>query len=137
MEFNDSRILNKSLFDEHCLSLRSIQRIEKVAERKEIDISVFGQHNCGKSTLANALLGEEWVNAGMQVVILTILQGLHPNHFHNKIITSHWSTITKVHFNQIVQVLQSWRLSWYFLPQKLVHCQKVAFLTLCLNEIQE
>ena len=26
--------------------------------RKEICISVFGQHNCGKSTLLNSLLGD-------------------------------------------------------------------------------
>jgi ribosome biogenesis GTPase A len=26
-------------------------------ERKDINISVFGQHNCGKSTFINALMG--------------------------------------------------------------------------------
>lgn len=57
MEFNESKIWDKPLLDEH--ALKSIKRTERIAERQEIDISVFGQHNCGKSTLINALMGEE------------------------------------------------------------------------------
>lgn len=34
-------------------------KTNEVLEMKDICISVFGQHNCGKSTLLNALIGEE------------------------------------------------------------------------------
>ena len=45
------------LFDEKML--KSMREMEKMVDQKEIFISMFGQHNCGKSTLTNALLGEE------------------------------------------------------------------------------
>ena len=32
---------------------------ELLQERKEISISVFGQHNCGKSTFIDALIGDK------------------------------------------------------------------------------
>ena len=36
-----------------------VQQTNQVLEKKDICISVFGQHNCGKSTFLNALIGEE------------------------------------------------------------------------------
>ena len=45
------------LFDEKCI--KSMREMERMVDQKEIFISMFGQHNCGKSTLTNALLGEE------------------------------------------------------------------------------
>ena len=37
----------------------SMKEMEVVIERKEIFICVFGLQNCGKSTLLNAVLGDE------------------------------------------------------------------------------
>lgn len=59
IQCSESKLLNKSFFDERTLSLDSLRRMERIAERKEVDISVFGQQNCGKSTLTNALVGDE------------------------------------------------------------------------------
>ena len=39
--------------------IRALTNTNEVLEQKDICISVFGQHNCGKSTLLNALIGEE------------------------------------------------------------------------------
>ena len=36
-----------------------IEQTMSVLREKDICISVFGQHNCGKSTFLNALIGEE------------------------------------------------------------------------------
>ena len=38
--------------------LQAMMKTNEVLEWKEICISVFGVHNCGKSTLLNALIGE-------------------------------------------------------------------------------
>ena len=38
---------------------RSVEQTMHVVDQKDICISVFGQHNCGKSTFLNALIGEE------------------------------------------------------------------------------
>ena len=38
--------------------LKSMQEMEKIIDHKAIFISVFGQHNCGKSSFLNALMGE-------------------------------------------------------------------------------
>ena len=40
-------------------ALQALIRTNEVLDLKDICISVFGQHNCGKSTLLNALIGEE------------------------------------------------------------------------------
>ena len=39
--------------------LQRLDRTSDMLDQKEICISVFGQHNCGKSTLLNALIGDE------------------------------------------------------------------------------
>ena len=39
--------------------LKDVLKADEMLEMKEICISVFGQHNCGKSTLINAFIGEE------------------------------------------------------------------------------
>ena len=39
--------------------VQAIMKTMEILELKDICISVFGQHNCGKSTLLNALLGDE------------------------------------------------------------------------------
>ena len=39
--------------------VRDLETIEKILKDKEICISVFGHHNCGKSTLLNAFIGDE------------------------------------------------------------------------------
>ena len=36
-----------------------VEQTMSVLKEKDICISVFGQHNCGKSTFLNALIGEE------------------------------------------------------------------------------
>ena len=36
-----------------------VEQTMDVLKEKDICISVFGQHNCGKSTFLNALIGEE------------------------------------------------------------------------------
>ena len=36
-----------------------VQQTKHMLEEKDICISIFGQHNCGKSTFLNALIGEE------------------------------------------------------------------------------
>ena len=36
----------------------SIEETKRVLDQKDICISVFGQHNCGKSTFLNALIGD-------------------------------------------------------------------------------
>ena len=49
-------------FGEHIVSKELIQnltRTNEVRRKKDICINVFGLHNCGKSTLLNALIGEE------------------------------------------------------------------------------
>ena len=38
---------------------QDLKKIKQILEQKDISISVFGKHNCGKSTLLNALLGDE------------------------------------------------------------------------------
>lgn len=38
---------------------RSMEETMRTVDQKDICISVFGQHNCGKSTFLNALIGEE------------------------------------------------------------------------------
>ena len=38
--------------------LKSIEEIKRVLDQKDICISVFGQHNCGKSFFLNALIGD-------------------------------------------------------------------------------
>ena len=37
----------------------SIEETKQVLDQKDICISVFGHHNCGKSTFLNALIGDE------------------------------------------------------------------------------
>ena len=36
---------------------KEVQQIKKSMDENEIMVNVFGQHNCGKSTFLNALLG--------------------------------------------------------------------------------
>ena len=36
-----------------------VEQTLNVLKKKDICISVFGQHNCGKSTFLNALIGDE------------------------------------------------------------------------------
>ena len=38
---------------------KALMKTNEVVEQKDICISVFGSHNCGKSTLLNAFIGEE------------------------------------------------------------------------------
>ena len=38
---------------------KALTKTNEIFEQKDICISVFGQHNCGKSTLLNAFIGEE------------------------------------------------------------------------------
>ena len=38
---------------------QDLKKIKQILEQKDISISVFGKHNCGKSTLLNVLLGDE------------------------------------------------------------------------------
>ena len=35
-----------------------MEEAKRVLDQRDICISVFGQHNCGKSTFLNALIGE-------------------------------------------------------------------------------
>lgn len=37
---------------------QEVQQIKKLMDEKEIMVNVFGEHNCGKSTFLNALLGK-------------------------------------------------------------------------------
>ena len=37
--------------------LNDLEQTEKILNQKDVRISVFGQHNCGKSTFINALIG--------------------------------------------------------------------------------
>ena len=39
--------------------LEDLKKIKQILVQKDISISVFGRHNCGKSTFLNALLGDE------------------------------------------------------------------------------
>ena len=39
--------------------MKAMTKTNESLEQKDICISVFGSHNCGKSTLLNALIGEE------------------------------------------------------------------------------
>ena len=39
--------------------VEDLKKIKQILVQKDISISVFGKHNCGKSTLLNALLGDE------------------------------------------------------------------------------
>ena len=50
-----------SKYNEEIVSIsiwKSIQETKQVLDQKDIYISVFGQHNCGKSTFLNAIIGE-------------------------------------------------------------------------------
>lgn len=38
---------------------QDLNKIKQILKQKDICISVFGKHNCGKSTFLNALLGDE------------------------------------------------------------------------------
>ena len=38
---------------------QDLKKIKEILKQKDICISVFGKQNCGKSTLLNALLGDE------------------------------------------------------------------------------
>jgi ribosome biogenesis GTPase A len=57
LEVLNSRMLEGKLLDKSLI--KAMKEIEQIMNDKEIFISVFGLHNCGKSTLINALLGEE------------------------------------------------------------------------------
>ena len=51
-----------SKYGECIVSETQLQIIEQtliVLKDKDVCISIFGQHNCGKSTFSNALIGEE------------------------------------------------------------------------------
>lgn len=53
----NSRSLEGKLLDESLI--KAMKEVKRIMNEKEIFISIFGLHNCGKSTLINALLGEE------------------------------------------------------------------------------
>ena len=68
------KYLNQNIFDGKLLDakcLKSMREMEKMMDHKEIFICMFGQHNCGKSTLTNALLGEECVHPLIDVFLVT------------------------------------------------------------------
>ena len=54
---NQNQITDGELFSERLM--KSMREMMKIVDNRAIFISVFGQHNCGKSTFLNALLGEE------------------------------------------------------------------------------
>lgn len=47
----------KEVISEKCL--QDMKETQELCDEREICISVFGKHNCGKSSLLNALLGDE------------------------------------------------------------------------------
>ena len=49
-----------------------IQETRKQLKRKEVIVSVFGRHNCGKSTLLNALLGNRYIFLQRELLIMII-----------------------------------------------------------------